>query len=406
MFTVGNIIRSVIRNVGRSILFIVISCSLLCFSAVYFSSIAGNEQLLATMGDRIPVSATITNLDGSREVGLSISPKYTDALADMGITNPIMTAESYGNIDRAKMNIGEGTISVYIMGANTVDAFTFGEKEIGTEEAVFLASNDAKCLLSNEYIAQRELDVKIGDVLEINLYRPKYDKYGTAFEFAEVAPAQLTVAGFYTGNQISGVPGNTPDIICPVQWLREQYENAKVPFVFGSFQCAVADPLQMNDFKAKAEHVNLKQVDIQGASSRSGNALSVNDKLFIETASQLMRNIQMLRLFALPVILLLIILVTLISFFLTRSRRQEILIARCLGTKKASLVLELVLENCVLAFIGGILAVPLILFVARVDVSDYLLILLLFLGCELIGSFISAFILTGINPIKLLMKAD
>lgn len=407
MYTIIYISRSIVRNLGRSILFIATSFSLICFSGMYLSSILGNEHLLKTMGEKIPVKATLTNPDGSREVGLSISTKYADGLINLGVTNPILTAESYGNIDREKMNIAGDTISVYLMGTNTIEAFAFNEDNIQMHGALeFLAGEDAKCIINSEYAKRNELNLEVGSVLEINLFKARYDEYGDSFEFVEVTPVQLIVAGFYSSELSGSDQSEAPDIICPVKWLRQQYEIARTPFEFNSVKGTVADPLLLNDFKAKAEELNLKQVDAQRGFSRAGVALLVSDKVFIEAASLMMRNARMLRLFLVPVVFLVFMLVTLISFFLTRSRRQEISIAQCLGTKKASILLALVLENCLLALTGGLLAAFIIIFMVEISLSTYLLILLLFICCELAGSFISAFMLTRVNPMELMVRVD
>lgn len=406
MFMMRNIQRSIMRNSGRSILFIVASLFLLCFSGIYMSSIWNNESLLSSMGEKIPVSANLTNPDGSRDIGLSIAPKKADSLLALGIVKPILTAESYGNIDKAKMNLGSERISVYMMGTNTMDAFAFDKDALEAAEPLsFLDGREAKCILSREYAQRRDLQVDVGSVLEINLYKAKYDQSGSTFKYVEVGPAQLTVAGFYAG-QLTGVESEAPDIICPVNWLRAQYESLDAAFEYGSFQFTIADPLHLNEFKEAAKALKFKEVNAQANFSRTGSALSVNDKVFVEAASQIMRNLRMLRLFLIPVFLILLILVTLISFFLTRSRRREISIAQCLGRKRASILLELVLENCLLALAGGLLAAAFLFPVAQLQGASYLAILLLFMACELIGSLLSAFLLTRVNPMELLTRVD
>lgn len=407
MFMLGEIRYSIARNLGRSILSIAISFSLMCFSGVYFSSIWSNEHLLKSMGEKIPVTATLINPDGSREAGLSISTKHADGLIDLGVTKPILTAESYGNIDREKMNIGSGKISVYLIGANTIDAFAFDKDDIQIDESLeFLAGEDSKCIINSEYVRRNGLDIEVGSVLEINLFKAKYDQFGYSFEYIEVAPVRLIVSGFYSSELSGNAQSEAPDIICPVKWLRQQYEIAHTQFEYSSVKCTVANPLGLNDFKTKAEKLGLKQVNTQAGFSRAGIALLVSDKMFIEAASQIMRNLQMLGLFLAPVVLLLFMLVMLISFFLIRSRRHEISIAQCLGMKRASILFELIFENCLLALIGGLLAALIMLFKVEISLPIYLLILSLFMCCELAGSFISAFMLTRVNPMELLARVD
>jgi len=282
-----------------------------------------------------------------------------------------------------------------------MDVFTIRE-EI-SEPLEFLLGEDAKCIMNREYALRNELNVEVGSVLEINLFKARYDQYGSTFKFVEVAPAQLTVAGFYSSDLSQN---EAPDIICPVKWLRQQYEMTPTAFEYSSFQWTVTDPLLLNDFKAKAEDLYLTQVNAQARFSRLGTALLVNDKIFIDAASQIMRNLQILRLFVVPVAFLVFLLAALISFFLTRSRRHEISIAQCLGMKKAYIIFKLVLENCFLAWAGGLLAAFVLLFMVEISFSAYLLILLLFMCCELAGSAISAFMLASVDPMELLVRVD
>jgi hypothetical protein len=408
MFAMQRMKCSITRNLARSGLWIAASFLLICFLCIYINGIWSNEQLLTSIGKQIPVSATITNLNGTREFGLSISTKYVDGFIDMGVVDPVLTAESYGNIDRGKLSTSSsGIISIYLIGTNSMDVFTFGKDNVTTGESLeFLAGDEPKCIMNSEYVSRNDLTIALGDVIDINLYKAKYDAYGSAFEFVKVAPARLTVAGFYACERANGVQNETPDIICPVSWLRQQYKTAGALFYYNSAKGTVAEPLLLNAFKEEAEALRFKQVNPQAGFSRTGNALLVSDKVFMETASQIMRNIQTLRLFLGPSIALTFLLVTLLSFFLSRSRRGEIFIAKCLGMKKRSILLELVLENCVLACIGGIIAAIVLLLASQISVSVYLLILLVFILCVLAGSLASTLILTHESPMKLMARVD
>ncbi len=407
MIMIDYIWRSIIRNAGRSIVFIATALSLICLLCTYLSNIWSNEQLLKTLSDRIPVTASFTNADGSRETGLSISPKLVEGLMESGVTQPIVTAESYGNIDREKMGQDGGFISVYMIGSNSIEAFAFDQEQMQIAESLdFLSGYDAKCILNYAFARERGLEVQVGEVLELNLFKAKYDEYGDSFEFSEVAPAQLTIVGLYEGEQFGTSEGDAPDIICPVSWLRRQYEAAQVFFEYSSAMCTLADPLLLNVFKSRATDLKLKQVDGLARFSRAGTALLVRDKVFIESASQIMRNIQMLRLFLVPVTLFLSVLVTLTSVFLTRNRRLEISIAKCLGVKRGAIASALVLENCTLAFLGGLLATLIMLPGTGINPSTYFLILLLFVLIEALGSLTSALILGHTNGMKLLSSVD
>ena len=407
MFTMHRIKTSIVRNAGRSGLFLLASFLLLCFLSLYVYSLWNSEQLLAGMGTQMPVTATITNANGSREFGLSIPTQAVDGFLRMGVTDPVLTAESYGNINKAQLGAGSGIISIHLMGTNTMDAFTFLKDAVTAGEPLdFLAGDAPKCILNAEYNNRNGLSIALGDGIAVNLYRGNYDAYGSLLEFIPVAPAQLSVAGFYSGEVSDGLPGEAPDIICPVLWLRQQYQTANAVFKYNSATGTVADPLSLNAFKEQAEALRFKQVDPQAGFSVIGNALLVSDKVFIETASQIQRNIRTLRLFLGPCVFLVLALITLVSFFLSRSRRNEIMIAKGLGMRRASLCFDLVAENCSLALVSGIAAGIVMLAATRISGSAYLPILLLFMLCTLLGSLVSAVMATRVSAMALLARAD
>ena len=407
MFAITRVKISIVRNAGRSGLFVLTSVILLCFLSLYCNSIVSNEQLLTTMGTQIPVTATIANANGSREFGLAISTKTADGFAGLGVSDPVFTAESYGNIDKGTLGADSGIISIYLIGANSMAAFSFGADAVTADAPLsFLAGDEAQCLMNSDYQSRNGLAVETGDVISVNLYRAEYDDYGTAFSFVAVAPVQLEVVGFYTHPLSGGIESAAPDIICPVRWLRQQYEAAHTLFQYSSAKGTVSDPLSLNAFKERAAQLRLRQVDPQAGFSRTGNALLISDKVFMQTASQVLRNIRTLRLFLAPSVVLVFLLVTLLSFFLSRSRRDDILIAKCLGMKKRSLMLDLVLENCVLALTGGIAAAVVLLLTSQLVLSVYWLLLPVFLACVFAGSLTSAFLLTRANMMRLLSQAD
>lgn len=406
MFIFDNIFHSIIRNKGRSIIYIVISFLLVCFTGVYFGSISSNERLLATLGERIPVSAAITNTSGSQEIGLEIMTQRVDKLLEMGLTDVVLVGESYGNVDKERMQQGTRKVSSYITGTNTISAFTLPEEDISipTDQLGFLAGSDGLCLISSEFAKSRNLAAEVGTTLELNLFRARYDPYGTIKGFESVCPAQLKVAGFYEGH--TGIDSGLPDIICPAEWLRQQYAAVNVPFYYNSAKGTVADPLRLNDFKQQAEQLNFKQVNPQAGSNRDGTALAVNDRLFIQSASQIMRSIRTLRLFTAPVIALIIMLTALTAFFLMRSRRQEISIARCLGRKKLAIAMELMLDGFLLSAAGGLVAALLMGLLLDIGWAACLYILLGFMACELVGSCIPVAMLSRVNPMGLLSRIE
>lgn len=407
MFILKKMIHSISRNMGRSVLLIAISFIFVSFAGLYFGGMVRNQKLLISLGERIPVTATITDSDGAREMGLSISEKIITDFLELEITDYTLAAESYGNIDMSSLVAGGEKVSTYITGANAMSAFTISEEEMTLdldEAKAVLSSNDAYCIMNLAYIEERGLSLQEGDILDINLFRAKYDEFGFAYEFEEVASAQIKIAGFYQGTLGDG-DVKQPDIICPIEWLRQQYTEAKTHFFYTSATGNVINPLQINVLKEKAEELEFKQINIQASQNSKDVSLAIDDRLFVQSASQIMRNIQILKLFAVPVMILIILLEALVFFLTMGSRKREIYIARCLGRKKIAITVELMLESFLLALAGGLLATLLLVLVGFSGWIECGVILIGFMCFELVGSFIPAVMLSHTNPMKSFSQA-
>ena len=212
------------------------------------------------------------------------------------------------------------------------------------------------CLVNESFIQERGLSWQAGDVLDINLYRALYDEFDGVSGFVEITSAELEIAGFYRTAPESAL--EAADLVCSLSWLAAQYRQAGNPLLYSSAKGIVANPLELNTLKTKAETAKFPQIDLQSPGGRPGNALVIDDRFFIQAASQLKSSIHLLRLFMAPLFLLVTGISALVSFFAMCHRKREIYLERCMGRKKAAIVTELVGENAVLSLLGGAAALP------------------------------------------------
>lgn len=407
MFVLNRTLCNITRNMGRTILLIIISFLFVCFIGLYFGSIAYNKGVLRSLGNHIPVDATLTNSDGEKEIGLTISDEKIKDFLTLEIVNPVLTSKGYGNIEMSGSVDDGKRVSTYIVGSNSLSAFIITQEEMElsiNEVNLMLSGNDPVCIVNQAYIDERKLPVQVGDTLHINLFQARYDVYGYAYEFKEVASTQIKIAGIYQG-KLGDEDSKQPDIICPVEWLRQQYVDAGTAFYYTSATAKVKNPLNINSFKEKAEELNFNPINVQTTSNSKGVALSIDDRLFIQSASQIMGNIRTLRLFAIPVIVLIILLEAVVFFFVMNSRRKEIYIARCLGRKKSAITTELMVENFFLALAGGGLAMIFLILVRFTGWKECLLILIGYICVELIGTIIPAFVVARADLMRIFNKA-
>ena len=319
MFTAKKMFINIARNKARSLILAAFSFLAVLFAGICFGNLEQNESLLAALGEKIPVTAAIANSTGDRLTGLDITEKRIELFLDLGLENYAVTAESYGNIGFGPENT-EQRASVHLMGTNTVSAMDAWKPEFSVErtqagailsggEGLSLLSvqeQDAGriglCLVNESFIQERGLSWQAGDVLDINLYRALYDEFDGVSGFVEITSAELEIAGFYRTAPESAL--EAADLVCSLSWLAAQYREAGNPLLYSSAKGIVANPLELNALKTKAETAKFPQIDVQSPGGRPGNALVIDDRFFIQAASQLKSSIHLLRLFMAPLFLL------------------------------------------------------------------------------------------------------
>ena len=126
-----------------------------------------------------------------------------------------------------------------------------------------------------------------------------------------------------------------PDVVLPFETVRDAFHRLEIPFFADSASFHVADSLELNEFKQE-----MRDLSLRGASpftqdySLNGDALNLNDVVFINAATYLRRVIDVVRAFF-PFVLILIVCVGyLVTLLLLQSRRNEMALLRSLGLGK------------------------------------------------------------------------
>ena len=395
MFLLQNLERSIVRNRARSLVSAAVYFFIVAFLGVYAGSITNNQAMLEKMAEKLAVKGYVVNAAGSQRTGLRIEAEKMDKLLGLGVEDVALTSELYADNENAGPTL-------QIAGGNSLSSFSLAPEDVtfaaGFDESA-LSGTEAICLVSGDYAGQHK--IKPGGELDVNLSAAVYDEYGYSFTYQSVGSAKLKIAGTYPGEKTVG----RAEIICPVAWMRAQVDQAGIPFFYTSASFRVADPLALNEFKEELGKQGFQQTSPKSEESPvEGKAVSLDDRSFIQSATQIRRSVRILKAFAAPVALMVVVLTALASFLLMRSQRMEVAIARCLGRRKGEMALELLLTNFTLALFGGLPAALLLIFLL-----GWLQSLLLFVGflvCALAGLFVSANLLNRVNPMALLTKVD
>lgn len=407
MFFLSHIWRNIFRNKIRSLLTIGITMLLLSFVGVYLGNVEKNQSALNKLADSIPVAVQVMNPNGTQNIGLKIDTNKVDALLSSGIRNPAYTAQAGGNLEPINRVEHVKACDTSIVGANNFAAFASVSSEsvkmINGKNTSFLEGNEPVCLISQNYAARH--NIVLGQKLTFPLYTYYYKADGISFEFKSAGEANLTVIGTFL-DEAAINNGAGKDMIVPVNWLRSFVERSKVPFYYDSFRCTVKNPLQLNVFKANMEKLYFSEVQADAPDQRNGNALMIQDKVFIETAEKLRQNVETLQRFQLPIFIVVSLLMVLVTFLLLRNRRKEIAIASSLGQKKAVSAAQLFVEEMLLVLAGCVLAVPILSIAVGTGWRESVMACLPFLGCSCLGIWVAILMLLRFDTLSLLTKVD
>lgn len=142
------------------------------------------------------------------------------------------------------------------------------------------------------------------------------------------------------------------------------------------------------------------QADIQSVGGRPGNTLVIDDRFFIQAASQLKNSIHLMNLFRAPLLLLVVGISATVSFFAMCSRKQEIYLERCMGRKRGQIVAQLAGEHAAISLLGGAAALPI------AGGSRGILLLAAFLVIQTATSLAAAIRLSLENPMKIFLRME
>lgn len=400
-----SIIHDIIRNKTQSLIIIMISFLFTCFLGIYLGSISRNNTLLYTLGERLPVKTMLVDMMTGEEMGLNITGKQIENFTKLDIEEIVLTAESYGNCGKKN---SDKRISMYMNAANDISIFTLSDGKTSMDKSKMdkiLKGDEALCFLDKDYIEKRGADIGIGDTLDIILFRPIYDNFGFVNQFREVGKTEVKVVGLYWGVG-DEIKENFPNMICSVKWLANQYKAEGINLTYTSAKGIVSNPLELNSLKENAKNLKFGTQNVDLSQSPKRVALAIDDRMFIQTATQIQKNIGLLEFFKYPVIMILFFLEVLISFIIVKKQLYNIYLARCLGEKSSIILAKLIIKMLILSFVGGIVASILLVGIQFIDWIDGFLILMKFLFVCFMGTIIPGVFYLRINLLKLFQQID
>ena len=360
---------------------------------LYIGNIHSGQNQIAALAETLSIRADVTNPNGSQVTALSISDetvRFLEASAHTkNLRYTVMLMGGYGTFapEDWKEHLTLEFTAVNALSAVpnlTADSIAYLE---GTDDE-FLQGDQPLCLVYEEIA--RHYGLSVGDTVQFTLYYIQYpSSYAGKISANPLGVFDLTIAGIVWPT-VWDSGAIEQSIILPVRWVRGAYEENGVAFSPTSASFTVADPLRLNAFKSEMQAFGLLETDTTAASSYQGNALKVDDKVFITTVNILEANQNRLWFFLPFILVILVVTGYLTSYLLMRGRQREFAVMRSLGTGTRACFHIFMLENTALALCAALLgALPAALLIPGADAGVLLLSAGAFCACNLLGTAIA-----------------
>lgn len=281
-----------LRSRGRSVLVLCIAALLAACMAFYVGNIGVNKAALQSLSDSVPVTVRITSRNGAKTAGLNIEAKPFDHLTEAGVHDVRCTAVAAGafspEVRAQEMFLGGDTI---VRAGNSLEALELSADNLhfaDGQSAAFLSGDSAQCVIGEDYAERTGLHP--GDTLSLEIYTVRQSMNGTIYQM--IGDAALKIIGTHSA------PGGV-DVILPVNFLRTEAETAGVSFLYDSCSALVDDSTHLKGFKAEMQKYFM-DINPSAEDPNAGDALSVEDELFVKTASRLRQNIALFQSMLVP----------------------------------------------------------------------------------------------------------
>ena len=387
-----------LRSRGRSVLVLCIAALLAACMAFYVGNIGVNKAALQSLSDSVPVTVRITSRNGAKTAGLNIEAKPFDHLTEAGVHDVRCTAVAAGafspEVRAQEMFLGGDTI---VRAGNSLEALELSADNLhfaDGQSAAFLSGDSAKCVIGEDYAERTGLHP--GDTLSLEIYTVRQSMNGTIYQM--IGNVALKIIGTHSA------PGGA-DVILPVNFLRTEAETAGVSFLYDSCSALVDDSTHLKDFKAEMQKYFM-DINLSAEDPNAGDALSVEDELFVKTASRLRQNIALFQSMLVPFFALIIGLVVLTTFLTMRSTRRDMAIARSLGVSKWRCAAPNFISTVLLDMLGCAVILPILSAALHIPTLSALVIFGLFTLCVALGTAAALLCLLRFDTLTLLTQVD
>ncbi len=407
MFYLKTALANIKRYKYKSFLNILICILVVYLLNIYVGNIDSTKEQLADLPAAIPVSAGISNLDGTMDAGLKIKEEIIRGIeASEYIKDAVFTVQ-------LKMGLGvfapedyAGKLNYFAAGINDIKGVPgLKEEEIrlaaGSTLAV-LQSDRKDCIMDRSIMEKNGL--KTGDTVTLTIYYYRYGNYHEIF-IEPLTIGDYRIVGSMNMTEYIG-EGAPPSILLPLQTVRESFRQADIDFTADSASFWLIDPFRLNDFKKEMHDLGLLPVIASAEFKYDGNALTVRDETFIQAARRLEESLTLLG-GMLPLFIVIIAFIGYITaYLLIQNRRAEYATMRSLGMGKGHCFMVLFMEHGAVELTGCMLGSLLSLFFVTVRTEVLWASAAIFLLFYLAGTAVALLYLNRLSVMAVLTKND
>lgn len=403
------IVKSIKRQRSRSILVVLVNFVLAVLLNLYFGLIGSYRSQLNDLAANTPIKCTVTNPDGTMEVGIAVAG---DTLRELQAAKQIRDLDcstqlkaGFGEFEKAYW---EGNLNLDVSAVNKIDSTVLPEDmkvtyQEGWDETLFAGAGKV-CLLKKSDMEEQSF--ACGDEIPFTVYYYRYDDKRRDVDILELGYVHLTVVGQIDDSD-PVESREYPDMLIPFQTVWEEFEARQIDFTAEAVSFYVKDPLALNAFKEEmgqiGEYGLFEVYKGDGAKfSYKGSALYVQDGIFITMASRLKTAIRILTAFLLPMGILVFIVGYVISHLLANSRVKEFALFRSLGVNVIGAVWVFWGEQLALAFLGNLIGCLAAFLAERQGFREILMVCGATFGGYMLGTTVALALLAGEKPLELL----
>lgn len=397
-------LKSIKRQKYKSALVILVNCTLVILLNLYFGMIDNYRTRLDDLAAVTPIKCTVTNPDGTREIGISVDTDRLRALQESEYVKDLDCAaqlkagfgefeeahwEQNLNLDVRVINRSNSSVLPDDINVHYLD---------GWDETMF-AGDERVCVLKKSDMDKQ--GYICGDEVDFTVYYYVYDDIRMDMDILEFGYVHMEIVGEIDDDNLV-VPGIYPDVLVPLQTMWDLFEERQIDFTADAASFYIKNPLEINDFKDEMTEMGFTEINKEARPSHTGSALYVQDGTFITLAGRLKTAIRILSAFVFPTEILIFIIGYVISHLLCAGRVKEFALFRSLGVKQFGTVTVFGCEQMLLSFGGTILGCLVMLLVGWLDIKEIVMVWGVVFCGYMLGTTVALLLLAHKAPLWLL----